>query len=278
MILNANIPIYGVIGDPVAQSKGPLMHNTAFSHLGISGAYVAFRVTDLKSAIAGIRALNICGISVTIPHKVEVMDYLDAIDPQAKRIGAVNTVVNKNNHLIGYNSDGIGAVMALEEKTEVKNRTVALLGAGGAARSIGFCLKDKGCELIVLNRTKAKGEQLSRDLGARFHPLSKAGEIDFDILINTTSVGMFPEENKMPVSESVLKPPMVVMDIVYNPLETRLLTCAKKNGCTTIDGVSMFVYQGAFQFELWTGRTAPVEIMRKTVMDALSKADSEKKQ
>jgi len=271
--INSDTILFAVLGDPVSHSLGPVMHNTAFSALGYNGAYLAFRVENIGKAVVGIKALGIKGASITIPHKVSVMDFLDELDDTAQKIGAVNTILNKKDVLTGYNSDGIGAVKALFERTTIKDKNVVILGAGGAARAIGFAIISEGGRVTVINRTLANGEKLAKDLGADFQPISKLKQTACHILINTTPVGMFPDTDAMPIRRQDLDKAMVVMDVVYNPLKTRLLRAAEHIGCRTIDGVSMFVYQGAFQLELWTGMKAPVDVMKKAVLNALGKKD-----
>ena len=273
MNINSDTILFAVLGDPVSHSLGPVMHNTAFSALGYNGAYLAFRVENIGKAVVGIKALGIKGASITIPHKVSVMDFLDELDDTAQKIGAVNTILNKKDVLTGYNSDGIGAVKALFERTTIKDKNVVILGAGGAARAIGFAIISEGGRVTVINRTLANGEKLAKDLGADFQPISKLKQTACHILINTTPVGMFPDTDAMPIRRQDLDKAMVVMDVVYNPLKTRLLRAAEHIGCRTIDGVSMFVYQGAFQLELWTGMKAPVDVMKKAVLNALGKKD-----
>jgi shikimate dehydrogenase len=271
MNINSDTILFAVFGDPVSHSLGPVMHNTALSDVGYNGAYLAFRVKDIGKAVTGIKALGIKGVSITIPHKVSVMDFLDELDDTARKIGAVNTIVNREGVLTGYNSDGIGAVKALFERTTIKDKSVVILGAGGAARAIGFAVISEGGQVTVINRTPVTGEKLAKDLGADFQPISKLSQTACHILINTTPVGMYPGIDAMPIRKQDLDKTMVVMDIVYNPLKTRFLREAESIGCRTIDGVSMFVYQGTFQFELWTGMRAPVEIMKKAVLNALGK-------
>ena len=261
--------VYAVIGDPVSHSLSPVMHNQAFTHIGHNGVYVPFRVTDIRAAVTGIRALDIKGVSVTIPHKVSVIAHLDEVDAEAEKIGAVNTIVNRNGRLIGYNSDYLGAVKALTDETAVKDRTVVIIGAGGAARAIGFGIIQAGGKVVILNRTADKGKALANDLGADFKPLSECRLVAGQILINTTPVGMFPHAEQMPLNAELLTPELIVMDIIYNPLKTRFLREAEKCGCKTIGGLSMFVKQGAFQFELWTGEKAPLDVMRTAVEKSL---------
>lgn len=271
MIANSYTELYGVFGDPISHSLSPAMHNRGFSHLGCNAVYLAFRVKDIRSAVAGIRALGIKGVSVTIPHKVSIMEYLDELDEMAKDIGAVNTVVNKDGKLSGYNSDCLGAIAALSEKTDIRGKTAAIIGAGGAARAIGFGIRSERGNVTILNRSADKGERLANDIGAEFCPLSEIKKTKCQILINTTPLGMTPNIDTTPVPANCLEKEMVVMDIVYNPLKTRLLKDAEAAGCTVIDGLAMFVYQGAFQFELWTGKTAPTDIMREAVLAHLCK-------
>jgi shikimate dehydrogenase len=273
MGLDSDTILFAVLGDPVSHSLGPVMHNTAFVETGFKGVYLAFRVKDIGGAVIGIKALGIKGASITIPHKLSVMDFLDELDDSAKKVGTVNTLVNRNGVLTGYNSDGIGAVRALSEKTAIKDKNVVVLGAGGAARAIAFSVLAEGGRVTIINRTPAKGEKLAEALGADFQPMSELNNIDCHILINATPVGMLPNVDAMPVRKQDLEQNMVVMDIVYNPLKTRFLKAAESIGCRIIDGVSMFVYQGAFQFELWTGMTAPAGVMKKAVLHALGEGD-----
>lgn len=268
-MIDADTALFGLIGNPVAHSLGPLMHNQAFAATGYNAVYLAFRVTDPARAIKGIAALNFKGVSVTLPHKVAVMENLDEIDETAAKIGAVNTIANNQGRLIGYNTDCSGAIAALKTRTSIKDKSVALIGAGGAARAIGFGLVAAGGRVTVLNRSRDNAESLARDLQAEFAPLNDWQPNRYEILINTTPVGMHPETEATPIPKEELLKHMVVMDIVYNPLETRFLKQAAAIGCRTINGVDMFVFQGAQQFELWTGQKAPVDVMRAAVLEAL---------
>jgi shikimate dehydrogenase len=263
-------PVYAVFGDPVSHSLSPVMHNSAFAQTGIDGLYLAIRVQDIATAVSGVRGFGIRGVSVTIPHKVSVMEYLDQIDESAGKIGAVNTIVNRQGTLYGYNSDSTGAIAALIQKCVIRGKAVAVIGAGGGARAVGFGIKQEGGQLTILNRTTEKGEALANDLDCEFRPLSELRRLPYDILINATSVGMTPHTDGSPVNTELLESEMVVMDMVYNPLQTRLLADAAKIGCTIVDGVAMFVHQGAVQFELWTGKQAPVDVMRRVVLEELA--------
>ncbi len=261
--------LYAVFGDPIGHSLSPVMHNSALAQAGLDGHYMAFRVRDIAAAVSGIRGLGIGGASITIPHKIGVINHLDRIDSLAADIGAVNTVVNNRGVLHGYNSDCAGAIKALKAKTDINGKDVALIGAGGGARAAGFGIKHEGGRLTLINRTREKGEKLAEDLNCEFKPLSEINRLPYHIVVNATSAGMKPHNYSTPVDTGLLERGIVVMDMVYNPLKTRLLAAAENIGCTTVDGVSMFVNQGAVQFELWTGRKAPVDVMRSVVLDEL---------
>jgi len=274
--------VCGVIGDPVGHTVSPAMHNAAFSALGLNFVYMPFRVPkkDLADAVQGMRALNIRGLNVTIPHKVEVMALLDEIEPSARAIGAVNVIVNDKGLLKGCNTDAPGFMRALKERgIKVKGRTVVILGAGGASRAICFALASGGAGLIILNRTPGRASQYAADItkatgqtveAMPLNPQNLAVAMEKGrILVNTTSVGMSPEASETLVKSDIIKPQHTVVDIVYNPVKTRLLKDAEKAGAGTINGLDMLVWQGALAFEKWTGHRAPVEIMRKEALRAL---------
>ena len=267
--ITAATKLYAIIGNPIEHSLSPLIHNAAFEHLRLNCVFLAFKVERLQEAIMGIRALGLKGVSVTVPHKVEVMDYLDEIEEVAGKIGAVNTIVNQEGRLLGYNTDWSGAIKALEEKVELKDKKAIVLGAGGAARAIAFGLKEKGANLTILNRTVIKAEKLASEIDCQSGGLELIESSNPDILVNTTSLGMHPKEDGMPVKKEFLND-MLVFDIVYNPLKTRLIKEAEHNGCATIMGLEMFINQAALQFKLWTGKKAPLELMRKIVVEKLS--------
>jgi shikimate dehydrogenase len=273
MTMDQYTDIYGVIGHPLTHSLSPTMQNAAFSEKGLNAIYLAFETKSLEDALKGMRALGIKGMSVTIPHKSSVIPLLDQVDDLAKRIGAVNTIVNNQGRLVGYNTDALGALEALQEKTEVFGKTCLILGAGGAARAIGYILKEHGVNLTLANRSRVRGEELADFLECPFIPLEKATAVQVDLLIQTTSVGMFPHHKESIVSSDALNPGTVVMDIVYNPVETKLLSIAKGRGCVTVNGLGMFIRQGAEQFRLWTGLEAPVGAMSSAVEEALRKAE-----
>lgn len=267
--INTETRLFGVIGNPVVHSLGPLVHNLAFELTGINAVYLAFETRDVEKVIHGMQGLSIGGLSVTIPSKIAIMDYLDEIHPMAKKIGAVNTVVNRGGRISGYNTDCEGAMDALGKVVSVKGKRVGIIGAGGAARAIGFGVQEKGGETLIFNRSPEPGRNLASAIGGVYHPLSDIRSRVCDILVNTTPVGMYPETGNSPVQKDALKKDMVVMDIVYNPLETRLLSLAKDMGCTVVDGLLMFIFQAAKQFELFTGQTAPVSAMEKAAREHL---------
>ena len=283
-VLSGKTKVCGIIGDPIGHTMSPLMHNAAFTRMGIDYLYVPFRVKkeELGQAIAGMRALNIRGLNVTIPHKVAIMPLLDKLDGLAERIGAVNTVVNDDGVLTGYNSDASGFLQALRAGgVEPAGKKVVVLGAGGASRAISFTLAERGAHLVILNRQLelAWAEELASQISQAFEREVAALKLDeenlssmltgTDVLVNATSVGMIPDIDETPVPGKLLKSSLVVFDIVYNPLKTKLLEEAEAVGAKTISGLDMFVWQGALPFELWTGLKAPVELMRTEVMKVL---------
>ena len=281
--ISGKTKVCGIIGDPVEHSVSPLMHNAAFDKLGMDYRYLPFRVKkeELDGAIAGMRALNITGLNVTIPHKVAVIPLLDKIDPLAEKIGAVNTIVNNGGILTGYNTDATGFLQSmLDGGVQPGGKRVVILGAGGASRAISFVLADKGAHLTILNRRLDRAEALAqsisrsaKDVGAL--KLDEANLVQalekVDVLVNATSVGMSPDAGETTVPAGLLKSGLVVFDIVYNPLKTRLLKEAEAAGARTVSGLDMLVWQGALAFEKWTGQQAPLDLMRKEAIKALGK-------
>jgi shikimate dehydrogenase len=269
VIIDQSTNLYGIVGYPLGHSLSPTMHNSAFAASGLNAVYLAFETNDLDGCITGIRALGIRGISVTLPHKSAVIPYLDEVDDLAKKIGAVNTILNVNGHLVGYNTDALGALKALEEKIQLSGKICILVGAGGAARAIGFILTQKGVKLKVVNRSPERGQELAQFLACPYIALGDLTTADADILIQATSVGMAPGDHACPVPEHVLREGMLVMDIIYNPIETKLLKIAKSKGCLTINGLGMFIHQGAEQYRLWTGMDPPFSAMIGAVEQSL---------
>jgi shikimate dehydrogenase len=279
-VIDSHTTVYGVFGDPIRHSKSPVMLNRAFRETGINAVYAAFHVlpAQLGDAVRGVRALGYRGINVTIPHKVEVMQYLDEIDEGARVIGAVNTIVNEGGRLVGYNTDGIGYVRSLKEETglDLAGRRIVLLGAGGAARGVGYALAREGAaSLRIVNRTPERAAELAAALSAYADcagtGMDGAADAvrDADVVVNTTSIGMHPGVDDIPLDPDLLHDGLVVSDLIYNPLKTRLLAEAERRGARTHGGLGMFVYQGAYAFEYWTGRPAPVAVMRVAVLEAL---------
>ena len=269
MQISGETRIYGIMGNPVSHSLSPSMHNAAFGVCGLNNVYVAFNVEDVSRAMDGFRALGVGGVSVTIPHKQAVIPHLDDIDPVAQKIGAINTLLIDGKHIHGYNTDWIGANRALDMIADISGSTVLMLGAGGAARAIGFGLKEKRATVIIANRTPEKAQALARDLDSECCPLEDISDLKVDMLVNTTSVGMTPKIEETLVPEAMLENIPAVMDIVYTPVETRLLREAKRAGCKTVDGRYMLLHQGVAQFELWTGHEAPVEVMKEKLFSQL---------
>ena len=285
-MISGKTKICGLIGDPIEHSMSPAMHNAAFKNRGLDYVYLPFRVakTRLGEAILGIKALNIRGLNVTIPHKVSVIPLLDELDPLAEKIGAVNTIINNDGVLKGYNTDAHGFLRALlEQDIEPDGKSIVMLGAGGASRAISFILAERGANLVILNRqleldwAVKLGNSISRTFGREVKAL-ELNEQNLapvlrkaNILVNTTSVGMSPNTNETPIPARLLESDLVVFDIVYNPVKTKLLTEAESAGAKAISGLEMLVWQGALAFEMWTGLTAPLEIMRKATIRALKK-------
>lgn len=273
MEINGKTRIYGIIGNPVSHSLSPLMHNRAFQVCGENRVYLPLHTENLEAALQGLRGMHIDGVSVTIPYKEQVLGLLDEIDPVARKIGAVNTIVVKREGdstlLCGTNTDWIGANQALANKIELAGCRAVVLGAGGAARAIGFGLLEAGTEVEIKSRDQVKGGLLAEQLGAAWSPLDREPLKSAQILINATSVGMEPGADVSPVAAELIGGYRVVMDIVYAPLQTKLLGEAAALGCTAVNGLEMLLYQGVAQFELWTGREAPVEAMRQELLSAV---------
>ena len=282
--ISSRTQLCAVIGNPVGHSLSPAIHNAAFVALGLDFVYLAFRVEDLPAALAGMRALeNFRGLSVTIPHKIAAMDCVDEVAAVDRSIGSINTIIKQDGRLSGFGTDGPGALQALlAAGVEIDGRHVLLLGAGGAARAIAFTLATaaRPRTLSLLDVAEDVLQGLVRDLRARTAVTVDAAAMgaaalaermaQAEIIINCTPVGMHPRAEVSPVPAELLRPGQVVFDIVYNPLETRLLADARARGLVTVSGVEMFINQAVLQFKAFTGREAPVEVMRRVVMEALT--------
>lgn len=288
-MISSKTRICGLIGDPVGHSISPVMHNAAFKDKGLDFLYLPFKVKKewLRQAVEAMRALNIRGLNVTIPHKVNVIPYLDQLDPLAEKIGAVNTIVNTDGTLKGYNTDASGFLKALLAKVPLlEGKRVVILGAGGASRAISFILAERGASLVILNRqlefdwAVELARRLSQSFQAEVGALElneanlKAALSQADILVNTTSVGMSPKKDETPLPAGLLKAGLCVFDVIYNPIKTRLLKEAEGIGARTIGGLDMLVWQGALAFEMWTGLKAPLELMKSEVVRALGEDEN----
>jgi len=284
MRISGKTKVCGIIGEPIEHTLSPTMHNAAFEKLNLDFVYVPFKVKMgmLREAIRGVRSLGIIGLNVTMPYKSAVMRHLDEVDLVARRVGAVNTILNDEGSLIGYNTDGVGALNALKENGVTLNgKNLLLLGAGGAGKAIAFHTAQEVEKFIILNRTPQKAKKLAEALRREFGKKKIIGNIlsiknmkeelkDADILINATSIGMHPNINQSLVPPNLIKPDLCVMDIVYNPPETKLLKDAKAAGAKTVSGIEMLIHQGTASFEVWTKHPAPVEVMRQAAFGKLS--------
>jgi len=275
-MISSTTRLTGLLGHPVAHSKSPQMHNAAFALLGLDYRYLAFDVEPerIGEAIAGIRALGVRGVNVTIPHKVAVIPHLDELSEEARLIGAVNTIVQEDGKLVGYNTDGIGYLSALREETgfDVAGKRILLLGAGGAARAVAAQMALAGSEqLVIAARDIDRAEALAGHLaayadtrGITLH-VAERDLASFDLIVNTTPVGMHPHVDDMPIPVEGLESRQLVSDLIYNPRITKWLQAAEERGCKIHGGLGMFIHQGAHAFQLWTGSAAPTDVMRQTV-------------
>lgn len=274
MKIDSTTKLYALIGHPISKSLSPEIHNYSFEKNNINARYLALDVPEdsLEKAVEGIRHLGIGGVNVTIPHKVNIIRYLDDLDEEAKLLGAVNTVKNENGRLIGYNTDGKGFVNVLKDKNiKIKNETIAILGAGGAARAISIILaKEEIKKIVIFNRTLEKAKTIIDEIKDKFPKVQGVYESldtenfnfnEIDILINCTSVGMYPKSQDIPIDPKTLSKEAIICDIVYKPLETRLLKEAKEYGQTTIGGLNMLIYQGILSEEIWLDRTIDKDIV-----------------
>jgi len=262
MKVTAKTKICMVIGDPIEHSLSPQIHNAGYQALGIADqfVYIASKIKNenLSDFIRGVRTMQINGASITVPHKISVMQFLDEIDATAQKIGAVNTIVNENGKLKGYNTDWLGVINPLEEIISLKNKKAAVLGAGGAARAAIFGLLKKGCIVTIFNRTLTNAKKLGQEFNCGFYSLNDTEKIkEVDIIFNTIPTNL---------NNEFITGNQIIFDAIYSPLETKLLKEAKGKGARIIHGTEMLLHQGAAQFELFTDHKAPIEEMRKTLL------------
>ncbi len=278
MKINSETSLYCIFGNPVKHSLSPVIHNSAFRELGINAVYLAFEPETIEEAIRSVRSLNIKGASITIPFKVEVMKYIDHVDPLAGQIGSVNTIHNVSGRLTGYNTDGQGALNSLLKKNiGINNSNILIIGNGGSARAVAFTLLQNKASVFICGRNHERIKALAKDLKVFYDnadnilldKLDKRFMSKIDILINTTPLGMTPRINSCPIDENLITDRHTVFDIVYSPEKTKLLNIAEKKGCVIIKGIEMLINQGIMQFEIWTNRKAPEEIIYRSIKKIL---------
>ena len=269
--VDAATRVYGVVGDPVAHSLSPVMLNTAFRRENVNGVYLALHAKSLDDLLACMRDIPIHGLSVTMPYKEEIFKHLDKTDPLTAKIGACNTVVrSQEGKLYGFNTDVAGVVRPLEQRLHLQGAKILVLGAGGAARAAVFGLKERKAEVYILNRTPGPAQTLARQSRARAINKSQLKKLEFDVIINATPVGMEGNRDPLPIGEDDFKAKFF-FEMVYSPLETRMIKMARAKGMNVIPGYEMFVQQGARQFEIWSGKPAPMQEMQRVVEYALEK-------
>ena len=266
---------FALFGNPVGHSLSPRMHRAAYEVMGIAARYGACRVENAGEIVPMMKSLGIDGASVTLPFKEAIIGSLDEISASARTIGAVNTILNRGGRLVGDNTDWIGLVRDLKDYMPIKGKTFAVLGAGGMARAAVFGLLQEGGIPVIFNRTRERGAALARAFNSLSLPLAALDDFRAEALIQTTPVGMAPDTGSSPLNREILTNFRYVMDAIYNPLTTKLLRDAQEMGCLTINGVGLFVHQGAEQLRIWTGREPPLAVMRQTVLAALREGHPE---
>lgn len=273
MNISGKTRIIALLGYPVEHSISPQMHNAAFEHLNIPYCYVAFPVRNelLSDAVRAIKAFNLAGVNVTVPHKENVIPLLDEVDKEASLIGAVNTIVNKDGRLTGYNTDGMGFMQSLlEEGIQVEGKDILIVGAGGASKAISYYLSEKASKLFLFDVDKGKEQALINylvSLGRTVYSPDSLGMASaMDIIINATPLGL-KDKDLPPLDLNLIHSRQVVADLIYK--ETPLLKAASQKGCYTFNGMGMLLWQGVFAFELWTGIKPPVHVMKKALIEAM---------
>jgi shikimate dehydrogenase len=272
--INAATRLCAVFGSPIAHSASPAMHNAAFAKLGLNWRYLAFEVNpkNLRAAIEGAKAMNFDGINLTVPHKLFAMEMMDELDESAKKWGAVNTIKFNDKGAVGFNTDADAIVAALREdlKVELRGAKVLLLGAGGAGQTAALKLAAENvAELFLVNRTEEKADAIAGEIIEHFPSVKVTvgfPKAEIDLVINATSLGLKSDDSS-PLDEKQfsLKQTRAVYDMIYRPAETKLLAAAKKSGCKTANGLGMLLHQGAKAFEIWTGKSAPLDVMRRAL-------------
>lgn len=286
--ITAKTRLLGVFGSPIGHSLSPVMHNAAFRKLGLDCLYLAFDVDPrrLESAVQAIRSLGMPGVNVTIPHKEKVIPFLDEVSREAGLIGSVNTIINRDGRLFGASTDEIGFLQPLlASGVEIKGKKAVVIGAGGSARAVLHALATRGASVTLVNRTVERAEELAARINeisgresVRTAPLTvdalRESLAEAALLVNSASLGMWPNTETTPCPDELLHPGLVVYDLVYNPLRTRLIQSAEKAGATAISGLKMLVHQGAASFEMWFGQRPPVEAMEAVVLEELAQRSS----
>lgn len=283
--IHTETEVFGVIADPIGHSLSPQIHNAAFRNEGIDATYVPFRVPSdsLSDFVEDVPRLGIRGLSVTIPHKEAIAKQLTKVDPAVKGIGAVNTVVFRDGEVIGFNTDYQAAMYCLEhglqqhegsggagkQANPLQGKRVMMLGAGGVARAIAYGLQKRGAKTVIASRTKARADALAESFGARAVEWDARHNVEVDVLVNCTPIGMHPNVDESPYNKSYLRPAMLVFDTVYNPESTLLLKEARLHGCPLVTGVDMFVSQAELQYFRFTGKKAPAKLMKETLRRAI---------
>jgi 3-dehydroquinate dehydratase / shikimate dehydrogenase len=261
--------VYGVIGDPIGHSLSPRLHNAGFRAAHVDAVFLPFLVRDLKDFLGAVRGLGVRGFAITLPHKQTILRHLDSCDPAAAAIGAVNTVtVSASGKLHGLNTDYVGVLRALEKRVALRGSRVLMVGAGGAARAVAYALAQEGAAVFVTARRPAQAASLARACGGTAVARVDVRRESFDAIVNATPVGMHPHEDASPLAANELNT-RLVFDTIYRPVVTKLMQLAERRGIDTVSGLDMFVAQGVAQWEIWTGRRAPVAPMIREVRGAL---------
>jgi len=284
-MINTKTKLIGLLGNPLEHSFSPAMHNQAYKKNKLNFLYLPLEVNNknIENVLIGMKKLNFIGFNITIPHKINIIKYLDEIDSVAEKIGSVNTVKIEKGKLKGYNTDGLGFIRSLKEEKnqEINGKKILVLGAGGASRSISIVLAENHAKKIyIANRTIEKAKNLSNDVNKKVKNCSEYLNLndkniikdiinDVDIIVNTTSLGMYPKVDESPLHKDIITPDKLVVDIVYNPFKTKLLKDSEGIGCDILFGLGMLVNQGAEAFEIWTGLQAPVDDMRTSLIEKL---------